>query len=319
MKSAEYVDKQVEKLKKTGNQLQWVAWQIALLCVGWAYVFGALGEYCSPTNRKKYFRSKGSEHPTIASKCQVIREDNPKGTCKGCKWYPGEKKTRFFDCRGFTRWILKVVFGFTLYGAGATSQWDSKANWSAKGKIKTIPKDKLVCVFQYNSKNGKMKHTGLAYNGETVECQVGVQHKKLDSRWTHWALPKCVDPDYVAPKEQKETETEDKPVKKATLKKGSKGDAVKALQKQLIALGYDVGKKGADGDFGSATLAAVKAFQKANGLKADGVVGESTWAKLDNNPAKAPEKTYTVTISGLVQSEADALLAQWPSAKAKEE
>lgn len=319
MKSAEYVDKQVEKLKKTGNPLQWVAWQIALLCVGWAYVFGALGEYCSPANRKKYYRSKGAEHPTIASKCQVIREDNPKGTCNGCKWYPGEKKTRFFDCRGFTRWILKVVFGFTLYGAGATSQWDSKANWSAKGKIKTIPKDKLVCVFQYNSKNGKMKHTGLAYNGETVECQVGVQHKKLDSRWTHWALPKCVDPDYVAPKEPKETETEDKPVKKATLKKGSKGDTVKALQKQLIALGYDVGKKGADGDFGSATLAAVKAFQKANGLKADGVVGESTWAKLDNNPAKAPEKTYTVTISGLVQSEADALLAQWPSAKAKEE
>lgn len=274
MKSAEYVDKQVEKLKKTGNPLQWVAWQIALLCVGWAYVFGALGEFCSPTNRKKYFRSKGAEHPTIASKCQVIREDNPKGTCKGCKWYPGEKKTRFFDCRGFTRWILKVVFGFTLYGAGATSQWDSKANWSAKGKIKTIPKDKLVCVFQYNSKNGKMKHTGLAYNGETVECQVGVQHKKLDSRWTHWALPKCVDPDYVVPKEPKETETEDKPVKKATLKKGSKGDTVKALQKQLIALGYDVGKKGADGDFGSATLAAVKAFQKANGLKADGVVGD---------------------------------------------
>ena len=66
MKSAEYVDKQVEKLKKTGNPLQWVAWQIALLCVGWAYVFGALGEYCSPTNRKKYFRSKGAEHPTIA-------------------------------------------------------------------------------------------------------------------------------------------------------------------------------------------------------------------------------------------------------------
>lgn len=316
MKSAEYVEKQVEKLKKTGNPLQWVAWQIALLCVGWAYVFGALGEYCSPTNRKKYFKSKGAAHPTIASKCQVIRENNPNGTCKGCKWYPGEKKTRFFDCRGFTRWILKVVFGFTLSGVGATSQWNSKVNWSAKGKINTIPKDKLVCVFQ--ASGDKMKHTGLAYNGETVECQVGVQHKKLDSRWTHWALPKCVDPDYTPPKEE-EKPKEDKPVKKATLKKGSKGDAVKALQKQLIALGYDVGKKGVDGDFGSATLAAVKAFQKANGLKADGVVGESTWAKLDNNPAKAPEKTYTVTISGLVQSEADALLAQWPSAKAKEE
>ena len=66
------------------------------------------------------------------------------------------------------------------------------------------------------------------------------------------------------------------------LKKGTKGDTVKALQILLIgtAPGYSCGKCGADGAFGSATESAVKAFQEANGLEVDGKVGPQTWAKL---------------------------------------
>ncbi len=66
------------------------------------------------------------------------------------------------------------------------------------------------------------------------------------------------------------------------LKKGSKGDSVKALQILLIGTkpGYSCGKYGADGDFGSATESSVKAFQEANGLDVDGEVGPKTWAKL---------------------------------------
>lgn len=66
------------------------------------------------------------------------------------------------------------------------------------------------------------------------------------------------------------------------LKKGSTGSAVKKLQILLVGLGYDVGKYGIDGDFGASTLAAVKKFQTANGLTADGVVGSATWGKLIN-------------------------------------
>lgn len=64
------------------------------------------------------------------------------------------------------------------------------------------------------------------------------------------------------------------------LARGNKGKAVKALQLLLIGYGYSCGAAGADGDFGSATDSAVRKFQKANGLTADGVVGPATWAKL---------------------------------------
>lgn len=65
-----------------------------------------------------------------------------------------------------------------------------------------------------------------------------------------------------------------------TLRKGAKGNITKIMQRRLIALGYSVGKYGADSSFGSGTLSGVKAFQKAMGLTPDGIVGRNTWRKL---------------------------------------
>ena len=69
-------------------------------------------------------------------------------------------------------------------------------------------------------------------------------------------------------------------------RKGSKGPAVKEMQKMLISLGHlnptwtskRSGKKfpSDDGNFGSGTLKAVKAFQEAEGLTVDGLVGNKT-------------------------------------------
>ena len=59
---------------------------------------------------------------------------------------------------------------------------------------------------------------------------------------------------------------------------GSSGDQVKQIQQKLASLGYDVGTP--DGVFGSKTQSAVKAFQRDNGLTADGVVGTKTLAAL---------------------------------------
>lgn len=64
----------------------------------------------------------------------------------------------------------------------------------------------------------------------------------------------------------------------STLRYGSEGAEVTTLQNRLIALGYLAGS--ADGKFGRDTKAAVIAFQKANQLDADGVVGTDTSSRL---------------------------------------
>lgn len=64
------------------------------------------------------------------------------------------------------------------------------------------------------------------------------------------------------------------------LRKGSKGDRVKALQILLLGNGFPCGKWGADGDFGLATENALKEFQKKNKLTVDGIAGPATWGKL---------------------------------------
>lgn len=59
---------------------------------------------------------------------------------------------------------------------------------------------------------------------------------------------------------------------------GSRGDDVKKIQQALKKWGYYNGA--VDGIFGSATLAAVKSFQRKNGLTVDGIVGPKTAAAL---------------------------------------
>ena len=188
MNSAEYVSKLIADQKAAGTDLQAVAWNAAQACVGWAYVYGARGQYCTPENRRARY---SDEHPTIKSKCKNYNGSSSVG-CKGCQWYPEEKLTRFFDCRGFTYWVLKQVYGWELMGAGATSQWNTEKNWKAKGPISTMPADTLVCLFV--KKGDKMEHTGFGLNNETVECSSGVQHfTTRNKKWTHWGLPACVD------------------------------------------------------------------------------------------------------------------------------
>ena len=187
MNSAEYVGKLITDMKAQGKELSAVAWEAALACVGWAYVFGARGEYCTPANRRARY---SADHPTIKTACKNYNGSSSAG-CHGCKWYPEDKFTRFFDCRGFTYWILKQVYGWELEGAGCTSQWNKESNWKAKGEIATMPKDTLVCLFV--KKGNTMEHTGFGLNNETVECSSGVQHfTTRNKKWTHWGLPACV-------------------------------------------------------------------------------------------------------------------------------
>ena len=65
------------------------------------------------------------------------------------------------------------------------------------------------------------------------------------------------------------------------LRKGSAGPEVKSLQKKLLQIGYYLGSYGADGDYGDATVTAVRKFQKDNSLAVDGEAGPNTLAAVD--------------------------------------
>lgn len=82
-------------------------------------------------------------------------------------------------------------------------------------------------------------------------------------------------PKYEEVKEEKPAQLGDR-----ILKNGSEGEDVKVLQEYLITLGYDLGKWGADGDYGDATELAVMRFQRDNGLDDDGDYGPITHKKL---------------------------------------
>ena len=164
--SANYVDELIEGLKQQDIPVSDKMWQTGLACVGMPYVFGSWGALCTTSERKKRYGYNPS-HTTILSSCQVLRNDNPKSNCKGCKWFPNEERTRCWDCRGFEEWLY-AQFGISLEGQGATSQWNSKKNWCAKSDdMSAIPQGVIVSVFI--KKDGSMSHTGFYLNGETLE------------------------------------------------------------------------------------------------------------------------------------------------------
>ena len=107
------------------------------------------------------------------------------------------------------------------------------------------------------------------------------------------------------------------------LKRGSTGEDVKKLQEKL---GVE-----AIGTFGPKTEEAVKAWQKANGLKDDGIVGDGTWGKMFGASAPAtpaPASTAPVAAPVVIPASSfkldalkghipDAVIAQIPDTAAK--
>lgn len=83
------------------------------------------------------------------------------------------------------------------------------------------------------------------------------------------------------------------PSSSTRLEKGSSGEAVRNMQQAMQKLGYMLT---ADGKFGDSTMTAVKSFQKAHGLTADGIAGSQTLTLLYSLAAEAaatPKPTPT--------------------------
>lgn len=258
-----------DRLTREGAGKPEIVRRLAWACIGWPYVFGAAGEMCTPEVRRRYAGYHPEYAENIRKACPVL--SGKQASCDGCQW----QRCRCFDCRGFTRRLLAQA-GLDLAGAGATSQWDTAANWAASGTIDSIPQGLVCCVFK--RKDGKMSHTGMHMGGgEIVHCSTTVKVDALPGRpaWTHWGVPAGL----YSTEELRAAGLDADPARNIpTLRKGAEGELVKTLQMMLndeTDAGLDV-----DGKFGAKTEAAVIHFQGLHDLKEDGIVGPKTWAAL---------------------------------------
>ena len=109
------------------------------------------------------------------------------------------------------------------------------------------------------------------------------------------------------------------------LKKGCQGEDVRELQRLLIQLGYSCGEAGADGEFGSATLKALLAFQATAGLAVDGQFGPASLSALKaalEAQSEAPEPQpalYTLTLRHVSAETAEKMRELWPEIEITEE
>ena len=231
--------------------------------MGCPYVYGTWGQKCTPALRKRYANYNPSQREITYKRCQVLRDNDPKPSCAGCK-YEG---LLAFDCRGFTHYCLEHGAGINITGGYVGRQW-SDANWDVKGDTKDMM-EAVSCVF-----TGNMGHTGLyVLDGQVIHCSGEVKTDTLvgGRDWQKFGIPKGL---YTWQELVKLTKGEFDRM----LKKGSSGSDVRDMQIMLNALGYDCGT--ADGIFGNKTVSAVKAFQEAEGLTIDGIAGTQTLETL---------------------------------------
>ena len=92
------------------------------------------------------------------------------------------------------------------------------------------------------------------------------------------------------------------------LSKGDRGDAVKEMQKMLIACGYSCGSCGADGSFGNDTLTALKKFEAAAGSTIDGIYSEkdkTILAKMyaSKTSAKNNQDQFIVKVGAMAKAD----------------
>lgn len=254
---------------------------------------------------------------------------NPQKWAKNSWWYmqySGEQKDkalywrakaeRVWDCNGMAEGIYEDYTGVNIN----TKARYNYANWCSVKGSGTIPAKHRVAgaaVFIHSASAGYITHVGYLYKPvnasrpdgdwyviEARGVMYGVVKTKLSSRgWNRWGLMTkyfdyAKDINVITKAER-------------NLSNGCEGDDVKEMQDGLIRLGYDLGKWGADGDFGDATEEAVRAFQKAQKLTVDGIFGQNTKAALEAALARldttVEDPKYVVICGGncYVRSEAN--------------
>lgn len=214
---------------------------------------------------------------------------------------------RVSDCSGLFSWAFKKLDSYTPHGSN--SMWNSYC--VHKGKLvngKRSDGQSLkpgTAVFKL--RNGTDRHHVGLWDGEKVieakGTRYGVVATSKLSDWQEWGELKYVN------FEVNDMPTTNDPITYPTLRKGSKGDMVVMMQDLLSKNGSSLQ---VDGDFGSGTATAVRAFQKSHGLEIDGVCGPKTWAALLSTVGlDETDKNVEIPTVQYTDSEKIAILWDW--------
>ena len=239
--------------------------------VGAAYVYGATGKPCTPALRRAQMAQYSDFAPQITRYCPVL--SGTQSTCAGCK-YNGRLA---FDCAQLNRRAAEAA-GLSL-PSGAKSQFN-RGDWESGGPIEELPLDQVA--YLYRRSGNDVPHTGVyTADGYVVDARghsSGVVRSLLHSyKWT----------DYKILRGQGSTTNKEVVAVDRTLQviKGvplMRGKDVLELQAALVHRGYSVGSKGPDGIYGWDTEAAVRAWQRDEGLPVTGIWTPEDQNALDN-------------------------------------
>jgi len=204
--------------------------------------------------------------------------------------YWRDHAARVWDCNGLSEGLYKDYTGVDIN----TKARYNYANWcdpKGKGMIPVEYRVPGAAIFWSDSGASSIHHVAYLYEPvdknnpggdwyiiEARGVMYGVVKTKLFARKpTHWGLMTRY---FNYDDASRAIHATDYHLGDRVLKNGCDGADVKEMQNNLIILGYDCGKYGADGDFGDSTEIAVKAFQKDNKLSVDGEFGPKSLAAM---------------------------------------
>ena len=291
----------------------------------WGYIWGQAGDMWTEAKQRQKVNYMVSKYGTSWKKNSEAKDDNYyRAALYGDKWIGH----RVADCSGLFKWAFGQFKVYIAHGSNTIFRsYTTKTGRLSKGKrLDGATLKPGTAVFTYKESKDNYSHIGLYIGGtkviEASGTEAGVCVSNISaSKWTHWGELKNVDYEinYSDVHDGFPKDTGWRP----TIRKGSKGQDVIECQTMLYKLGYDIGVWGIDGDFGSATEKAVKAFQSDHKLTGDGIVGPMTWDALQaayNAINEHPqEKLYTICIHHLDKTQATALHNNYPGSIITEE
>lgn len=220
-----------------------------------------------------------------------IAADNTHGYDQAKRWGPD------FDCSSLICWIWQQV-GVPVRDAGASYTGDMRGAFLRCGfrdvtssvNLRTgngmRPGDVLINYAHHAAMSmgdGQLLQASINEKGTATGGKSGDQTGKEIAVRSYYDYPwDCV------LRYEKDAEADQTPepsgvvynLQLPLLKRGAKGEPVRALQMLLIGRDFTCGGYGVDGDFGPATERSVRNYQSWVGLEVDGEVGGETWAAL---------------------------------------